>query len=133
MLPTVLFVDDDRIVRRVIARHCQSYAPQFSLLLAADGRQALEILRSTPVALVVTDIQMPVMDGLELTARLSEAYPDIPVIIQTAYGSAENRRKGQGARNCLATADEIGSHPVMLEPPEGSSPAEPGLDLVKCK
>ena len=120
MPPNVLFVDDDRIVRHMVERHCLAYSQQFHLLLAKDGKQALELLQSASVALVVTDIQMPVMDGLELLARLSKTYPDIPVIIQTAYGSAENRRAG-----LMAGALEFIEKPIG-----GAAMAERILDVL---
>jgi CheY-like chemotaxis protein len=51
------------------------------------GKEAVQILDATGVDLVVTDLRMPKMDGFELLAHMSGNYPDIPVIVMTAYGT----------------------------------------------
>ena len=49
-------------------------------------------LKENNIALVVTDLQMPKMDGLSLLAHLSEKYPDIQVIVQTGHSTPESKR-----------------------------------------
>ena len=95
----VLIVDDDLVWLRLVAKQFARYADRFVTLAAAGGRQALEVLRRQRVSLVVTDLQMPEMDGLTLLARLSAGYPDIPVIIMTAYSTprAEQAVRASGA------------------------------------
>ena len=56
-------------------------------MAAGNGKEAIRVLKSHPISLVITDMQMPEMDGLALLARLSESYPDIPVIVVTAYST----------------------------------------------
>jgi CheY-like chemotaxis protein len=92
MADRVLVVDDDRILLRRIEKSAERYGDYFSLHLAENGREAVDVLRSGRISLVVTDLQMPKMDGFELLAFMSENYPDIPVIIMTAYGSKTSRR-----------------------------------------
>ena len=92
MLNRVLVVDDDRILLRRIQKKSEAYRDRFLLLVAENGRQAVDILKNESVDLVVTDLQMPEMDGFALLAFMSENYPDIPVFIQTAYGTVESRR-----------------------------------------
>jgi CheY-like chemotaxis protein len=89
---TLLFVDDDRVVRQLIHKRCQRNDYPFDLVLAENGVEAVKMLQTVPISLVVTDLQMPEMDGFELLAYLSEHYPDIPVIIQTAHDSRQHRR-----------------------------------------
>jgi CheY-like chemotaxis protein len=55
--------------------------------------RAVELLRNNTISLVVTDLQMPEMDGFSLLARLSEQYPDIPVIIVTAYSTPKSKKR----------------------------------------
>lgn len=93
MLRNVLIVDDDRIWLKAIKKQFESYAEIFSTLTAGDGEEALEVLKSRMISLVVTDLQMPGMDGLTLLAKLSENYPDIPVIIMTAYSTPSSKKR----------------------------------------
>jgi len=92
MAKKVLVVDDDRVLLLMIKNKCEKYSDRFSLVFAKNGLEAMEILSRDTISLVVTDLQMPEMDGFELLAQLSNNYPDIPVIIQTAYGSSQYRR-----------------------------------------
>jgi CheY-like chemotaxis protein/anti-sigma regulatory factor (Ser/Thr protein kinase) len=84
----VLVVDDalaDRaLVSGLIAKRLES-----TLLEAADGRQALALIEAHRPDLVVTDLQMPEMNGLELVTAVKENFPDIPVLLMTARGSEE--------------------------------------------
>ena len=82
MNKNILFVDDDRILRHLINKKFQSYSETFTTILASDGVEAVQILKNTPVSIVVTDLQMPNMDGLALLAHLSEKYPGISVVVE---------------------------------------------------
>ncbi len=93
MKRNVLIVDDDRILRRLIQKKFMAQAEHFTTLLAEDGAEAVKVLKENPVSLVVTDLNMPRMDGFALLAHLSANYPDIPVIILTAFGTPESKKK----------------------------------------
>lgn len=93
MKRNVLIVDDDRILRRLIQKKFEAHDAQFNTLLAEDGAAAVKMLREQPVSLVVTDLQMPKMDGFALLAHLSEKFPDIPVIVLTAFGTPQSKKK----------------------------------------
>src|SRR5262249_57598350 len=58
-------------------------------LTASDGREALELLRRPEVAVLVTDLMMPGMDGQELLAAARTVRPDVEVVLMTAYGTVE--------------------------------------------
>ena len=92
MIKKVLIVDDDRIMLRLAEKKFQKYQSRFTIVTAQDGLQAVEKLKDETISLVVTDLQMPKMDGFALLAHLSENYPDIPVIILTAYSSQTSRK-----------------------------------------
>lgn len=92
MIRNVLIVDDDRIWLRVLVKKMAKYRRDFEATPAGDGREALEVLKSKPISLVVTDMQMPQMDGLTLLAHMSEMYPEIPVIVVTAYSTPKLKR-----------------------------------------
>ena len=93
MTPKVLIIDDDHIWLRLIKKKFENFSDTFTTLTALDGKQALGCLQKNMVSLVVTDMQMPKMDGLALLAKLSENYPDIPVIIMTAYSTPTSKKK----------------------------------------
>ena len=92
MTEIVLLVDDDRILLRRIERYCHRHAGRFTLILAENGKDAVRVLRQKDVSLVVSDLVMPEMDGFALLAHMSENFPDIPVIVQTGFGSTETTR-----------------------------------------
>jgi CheY-like chemotaxis protein len=93
MKKNALIVDDDRILRHLIKRKFQSHATVFTTLLAEDGVEAVQILKDNAISIVVTDLHMPNMDGFELLAHMSAKYPDIPVIVLTAYSTPKSKEK----------------------------------------
>ncbi|HQU44488.1 MAG: hypothetical protein B7Z73_02435 [Planctomycetia bacterium 21-64-5] len=87
-MATVLIVDDSAVDRR-LAQGVLEKNPELAFLYAVDGADALEQIKISPPDLVLTDLQMPVMSGLELVRQVREKYPLIPVILMTAQGSEE--------------------------------------------
>ena len=92
MIKNILIVDDDKIWLRLIQKKFEKFKEIFSALVAVDGQDAVEKLKQHAVSLVVTDMQMPKMDGLALLAHLSEYYPEIPVIVVTAYSTPKLKK-----------------------------------------
>ena len=84
----VLVVDDEANMRRVLEIMLSRRG--FRTLSAADGREALEQLADTPVDLVVSDLRMPGINGIELLRQLREAGNEVPLIMITAQGSIES-------------------------------------------
>ncbi len=87
----VLVVDDDPTVREVVVSYLR--AGQHEVLEAADGESVATIMRDTPADLVVLDLMLPGIDGLEVCRRL-RASSDVPVIMLTALGSETDRVVG---------------------------------------
>ena len=85
MVPKVLIVDDDQSWLSLMQKELASYLETFKVRTADDGEAALEIINREHIMLVVSDLRMPGMDGFDLLARILEKYPDVPVIIVTAY------------------------------------------------
>jgi two-component system, cell cycle sensor histidine kinase and response regulator CckA len=81
----VLVVDDDASIRRLVARVLEGHG--FELLEAAGGAEALALSRAHagPIDLLLTDVIMPEMDGLELARRLTAERPDTPVLYMSGY------------------------------------------------
>ena len=86
-MPTVLIVDDNPMDRRLAASVVEKVGMATSY--AIHGKQALEIMSQSPPDIVLTDLVMPEMDGLELVERIKDDYSTIPVILMTAHGSEE--------------------------------------------
>lgn len=86
----ILIVDDD-LTHRALAFQVLVGAGH-EVFVAADGKSALDLFRKTPVDLVVTDMVMPRMDGLQLLKALKEEDPDLPVIAVSGV-SAEKLNK----------------------------------------
>lgn len=86
--PAVLIVEDDADLRHALSHTLDS--GEYPVLTAESGPEALSILGSTPVGLVVSDIQMEPMSGHELLGCIRQDYPDLPAVLMTAYGTIES-------------------------------------------
>lgn len=85
---TVLVVDDSAIDRRLASGLLEKEG-RYQILMATNGKDALLALKLQPIDLVLTDMQMDEMDGLELVEAVRADYPLTPVILMTAIGSEE--------------------------------------------
>lgn len=82
----VLVVDDEKLEREGIRFLLSMEEGEWEIYEAANGKLALNELRKHPVDLMLTDIKMPHMDGLELSKKAREEYPDLEIIIFSGYG-----------------------------------------------
>lgn len=89
MEPDVLVVDDSAAIRKILQRVLRQTGMEIRTIHeAGDGQEALEVLKTQKPALILTDINMPKMDGLQLLAavKASEEWRDIPVVMITTEG-----------------------------------------------
>ena len=85
MAHTILVVDDELNIRRVLER---AFAKEgYQVQTAEGGHQALRLLAETPCDLMLTDVVMPDMTGLELLKRARQQHPNLQVVLMTAYGT----------------------------------------------
>src|SRR5450432_3482920 len=84
----ILVVDDEASARSGLCKLLEQEG--YEVETAADGVQALELVSENAPALVVTDLKMPNMDGMELLAKLREQYPGVPAIVTTAFGEVSS-------------------------------------------
>lgn len=100
--PKVLLVDDEEAFLNVLTKRLARR--NINVGVAMGGREALEALaEDSLVDLVILDVKMPVMDGIETLAEIKRAYPLLPVIILTAYPTVKTSTewKNLGAFDCL--------------------------------
>ncbi|MFC1812059.1 sigma-54-dependent transcriptional regulator [Thermodesulfobacteriota bacterium] len=86
-METVLIVDDEKNYPPILSAVLEEEG--FETLTANSGQEALKILKHSDVDLVLTDMKMPVMDGIELLGRIKEIDSDLPVIMMTAHGTVD--------------------------------------------
>jgi len=80
---TILVVDDEPVVRKVLERSLLREG--FRVVTAGNGVEGLERVRGTKVDIVISDIMMPQMDGLEFLVEIKSDFPHIPVILITGF------------------------------------------------
>ena len=97
MQKTILVVDDSPMIRRIVGQILTE--SDHKVLLAEDGQQGYELAKKNIPDLVIMDIEMPVMDGIEATSRIKTdpETTDIPVLIFTSLGSEEDIKRAQDA------------------------------------
>ena len=93
MLPVILLVDDEEDILEFLERVLKT---KYTILKAEHGEEALEILTTEAVQLVVSDVMMPVMDGFELCKKIKTnfEYSHIPVILLTAKNTIQSKIEG---------------------------------------
>lgn len=85
---TILAIDDDDSLRRVVEYNLMEEG--YRVITAADGPSGLEAYQREAVDVVLTDIRMPGIEGIELLARLKAMQPELPVIMLTAFGTIDS-------------------------------------------
>lgn len=89
----ILIVDDDADLGKFMRLRLSMEAPHFSIALVERGQECLEHLKTNPVDCIISDYQMPEMNGMELLLALRTAGSDIPVIFVTGQGNEEVARE----------------------------------------
>jgi two-component system KDP operon response regulator KdpE len=87
--PIVLVVDDERSLREFVRRNLE--ARHYRVLTASNGLEALAIFNTEKIDLVILDLMMPHLDGLETTRRIRSESSEIPIIILTALGEESDK------------------------------------------
>jgi CheY-like chemotaxis protein len=85
----VLVVDDEEDLTWSISKHLAKDKDKYELTTVNSARAAIDMLTQLPVDLVITDIRMPEVSGLDLLLQIRQQYPSTKVIIMTAYGSSQ--------------------------------------------
>lgn len=88
-MANILIVDDDKTFRLSLSEGLNELEEGYRILIAENGKKAVEVLNSTKIDLVITDLKMPEMDGFELIAYIRKHYAKLPTIVITAFGTPE--------------------------------------------
>ena len=83
-MPVVLTIDDDQFVRESLANYLEDFG--YTVLQAGDGLQGLELLAAHHPDLILVDLRMPRMDGLQVLAKVQEVAPEIPIMVVSGAG-----------------------------------------------
>ena len=121
----ILLVDDEEELSMVMAEHLGAHG--LDCEVASSGEAALVVLEKGPPEIVILDMKMPGMGGMEVLDRVKDAYPELPVIIMTGLGSTEGEvdarrlgafdylRKPVNIADLLETVRRTGLMPVTDE------------------
>jgi CheY-like chemotaxis protein len=103
-MKNILLVDDNYYFLTGLSMNLCGYLKNCRILTAGNGVQALEIMESVPVDLIVTDLEMPSTDGYELVASIKKKYPELPVFATTGLMAPETEQRlaSLGAARCFA-------------------------------
>ncbi|MDA1049198.1 MAG: response regulator [Planctomycetota bacterium] len=124
-MTTTILVVDDSPVERLLVESLLIRNPSYRVELAENGKEAMDKIDAAPPDLVVTDLLMPEMDGLELVRQVRRQYPDLPVILMTAYGdettaidsldagAASYVPKAKQAERLVETVDRVVGHALV--------------------
>jgi two-component system cell cycle response regulator DivK len=104
---TVLVADDNDVAQRLCRRVLEKAG--YKVLIAVDGLQAVEMAMSQRPAMILMDVAMPGIDGIEAMKRIKAAIPNQPIVIASAHSMASDRE-----RFLAAGADDILSKPFRL-------------------
>ena len=102
----ILVVEDDESQR--LLYHDEFAEDGYEVMLAANGREALKQLDRGKPDLIILDIVMPVMDGMETLGRIIREYRDVPVILNTAYSSYREDFMSWGADAYVVKSADLG-------------------------
>jgi CheY-like chemotaxis protein len=104
---TVLVADDNEVAQRLCKRVLEKAG--YPVLIAADGLQAVDIALNQHPAMILMDVAMPGIDGLEAMRRIKAQVPAMPIVIASAHSMSSDRD-----RFLAAGADDVLSKPFRL-------------------
>lgn len=116
---TVLVVDDSPTVRQLLELNLKK-VPNIRVVHATDGKDGLEKVKSEKPVLLLTDVNMPNMSGLELVAAIRETDKTLPIVVITTKGEAGDAEKGLAA----------GANAYITKPINGANLVETVRSLI---
>ncbi len=92
-LKKILIVDDEETLTWSMAKSLSKDKDKYEVMIANNGKEALNVLEHERIDLVISDIRMPDINGLDLLVRIKKEFPQTKVIIMTAYGSSDVQKE----------------------------------------
>ena len=86
-MDTILIVDDSSMLINYLESSLAKYEDRFNFIFAKDGMEAIDLIKDNEISLIVTDLQMPRIDGLGLLAYVHKYHQSIPCIVMSAHGT----------------------------------------------
>jgi YesN/AraC family two-component response regulator len=135
-MSNVLIAEDDPIHLKRLTSILGKYKDKFNVIPVKNGQEAINIFKKQPVALLVTDIQMPEVDGLVLLAYVNKNHPATPCFVMTAYGTS--RMKAKLPEDMLRfyqkpfEIDDLASAIIEVLERDQSQKALPGISIIGC-
>lgn len=111
----VLIADDDKDLRYMLKYLIESTTTFAVVAEAGNGQEAIDMCEKYQPDLVVMDVQMPVMDGIEATRRIKDRWPRILILGLTAFTDYPEIMLGNGATRCLLKTESYGSLTNVME------------------
>jgi len=99
----ILLVDDDEVFCSQLLEALAERLKDCAIVTAVNGKEAEKIMRSSRIDFVITDLNMPEMDGYEFVARARADHPDVPILVITGMKTAEveERLRSLGIFRCI--------------------------------
>lgn len=105
--PLILIIEDDERLMQVLAKHLREY--DFEVAMAYDGQSALRLFQQSNFDLVITDVMLPRLSGIEVSRAIRQMSPTVPILMLTALGTTDDKLEGfdAGADDYLVKPFEI--------------------------
>lgn len=109
--------DDDPIVRKHLSRALDTSEDIAVVGAAADGEALLQVLRRHPVDIALVDVEMPVLDGISTTKKIKSEFPDVIVLVLTAFEKEDRLRQAlaAGATGFLTKDIDLDELPELIQ------------------
>ncbi len=104
--PSLLIVEDDQVICEMLAKVIQRKYREVAIYCAGNGQIGVDLFKEHRPDIVITDINMPVMDGIEMAAKIKALQADAPLIVMTAYSD----------KAYFETFSEIGFCAYLMKP-----------------
>ncbi len=101
----VLYVEDEIVLRDITCKSLSSVVKE--IVVASNGKEGLDHFESQKFDLIITDLAMPIMDGIEMIKHIREINKTIPILVTTAYGSQNEE---------VALLNKIGMSAYVMKP-----------------
>ncbi len=102
-MKNILIVDDNNFVLEAIALNFSCLMPDCTIVTANGGRQAIEICEAMRIDFILTDIEMPAINGYQLIEQVRKTHPSMPILVMTGCRTPEavGRLRALGVADCI--------------------------------